>query len=61
METLSHRGCIKISTYHETMEIIMGRPVFTHELGTIGLANLRRELQGLSFKNSFEVLEDILK
>jgi len=43
------------------MEIIMGRPVFTHELGTIGLANLRRELQGLSFKNSFEVLEDILK
>lgn len=41
---LGRRGCIRFSAFHETMEIVMGRSVWTHELAKS--EHLRAQLEG---------------
>ncbi len=37
--------CAKFSQLHEAVELLLGRPVFTHEFGSIGNEALRQEAE----------------
>lgn len=47
------RLCLPFERFHEAVEKALGRPVFTHEFGTLGHAGLCRELLGDKPRPSF--------
>lgn len=45
--------CMPFGDFHGALEAALGRPVWTHELGSPGLENLRAEFEGLRGPASF--------
>jgi hypothetical protein len=37
--------CPNFSQFHESIELLVGRPVYTHEFSSIGIDDLRREAE----------------
>jgi len=51
------RLCMPFEVFHEALEKTLGRPVFTHELGSKGVEGIKKELLG---EKSSPTFEDIL-
>ena len=50
--------CMNFSAFHEAIEKSLGRPVYTHEFGSMGIQGLRDEFLGKKQKPS---MEEIIK
>jgi len=49
-----NRLCMDFSRFHEAVEKVLGRPVYTHEFGAEGHKGIVAEYEGTKEKPSFE-------
>jgi len=52
--------CMPFSVFHKAVEEALGRPVWTHEFGTIGTKGLLKELNGEKSKPSMEEIINLI-
>lgn len=51
------RLCIDFSRFHEAVEKVLDRPVFTHEFGSVGIMGIKEEYLGVK---SAPTLDEII-
>ena len=52
--------CMPFNAFHESIEAALGRPVYTHEMGSSGMIGLKQELLGLKRAPSIEEIIDLI-
>ena len=53
--------CCPFSIFHGAVELVLKRPVYTHEFGSVGTPRLQDEFLGKAPRLTFEGSMDILK
>ncbi len=54
------RLCVPFSRFHEAVEKVLNRPVYTHEFGTEGVIGLKKEYLGVKKAPTFEEIIDLI-
>lgn len=59
-QLFQNRLCLPFSRFHEAVEKVLGRPVYTHEFGTEGVVGLKKEYLGVKKAPTFEEIINLI-
>ena len=59
-QLFNDRLCMPFDVFHKALEDTLGRPVFTHELGSSNVENIREEFRGNKPTPSFADIVDLI-
>jgi len=59
-QLFTDRLCMDFGRFHEAVEKVLGRSVWTHEFGTVGMEQLRREFLGEKKPPTFEEIINLI-
>ena len=59
-QLFQNRLCLPFSRFHEAVEKVLNRPVYTHEFGTEGVIGLKKEYLGVKKAPTFEKIIDLI-